>query len=52
MSWKTQSEMELRLYEKAHSALIEWKPINDRTAYTRFKGMFLLAISVINVYAL
>lgn len=29
-----------------HSALIEWKPINDRMAYARFKS-----ISIISTYA-
>ncbi|VDN53320.1 unnamed protein product [Dracunculus medinensis] len=36
--------------DKAHFALTEWKPVNDRMAYARFKGKFC-NISVISVYA-
>lgn len=35
--------------KKAHSVLIEWKPVSDRMIYARFKGKFF-NISVISVY--
>ncbi|VDN52125.1 unnamed protein product [Dracunculus medinensis] len=44
------NDVAIVMSDKAHSALIEWKPVNDCMAYARFKGKFC-NISVISVYA-
>ncbi|VDN58773.1 unnamed protein product [Dracunculus medinensis] len=45
-----QNGVAIVISDKAHSAFIEWKPVNDRMAYALLKGN-LCNISVINVYA-